>query len=144
MSCFRQGRRAVIEAEVPADASAVELVTLYRRLAGSALSAAQTSPTVDQRPLPRLARGLAEPWRRRPKEEAKNPRRAAMLAALLAGEAAIGGLVPGATLLLPVGAALAYDATQMGKLRRRVCDELYAYGASRFLQDEFPTMVDAP
>lgn len=112
------------------------------QLADSTLSAARTSPKIDMRPPPRLARGLTSLWHRRPKEGASNARRAAILAAMWAGQAAAAGLVPGFTELSWIG-GFGHDAAQMCKLRSQVREEFYAYSASRFVDEKFPTMVEA-
>ena len=105
----------------------------------------QSAPAEDLRPLPRLARGLAAPSRRRPNEEAKDRRFAEISAAVGAGVplvlAVAAGLVPGVAELSFMG-ALRCDSAQIGKLRRQVCDELYADGVSRFVEEDFPKMVE--
>ena len=146
VSCFPRGRRAGIDAKVLVKAFALELVNLRRSVACSALSAAITSPRLDMRRLPRLARGLAPPSRRRPNEKSKNQRFTAISAAVGAGvplvQAVTGGLVPGVAELSFIG-ALRYDSAQIGNLRIQFCDELHADGVSQFVEEDFSKMVES-
>ena len=142
VSWSRQGHRAAIDAALPADASAFGLAYPYSTVAGYSPSSGKTSPEPNMRPLPRLVRGLALPMASSAQSGGQRPEARGNHGCATGRAGSSCAPSPG-VVELPVLAALEYDSAQMRNLRRQVCDELNTSGSSRFLAEEFPTMVEA-